>query len=948
MKKFSLLPSALCLMATLVAARGSLIDGLVSYWPMDVTDGTSTPDMSFSNTMTGPPTQTVVSTTNVSGFFSNAMVFNGTTYLTNLHGSDGSVTGLPTYRVGASYTISMWVKGAAQTAKYLYAEGNSANTGPLFILQTGNVGANNTKLDVIIRNDPGSVFLNHIVSTTPVFNNIWHHIVWVDDKGTVKLYIDGVVDAANFSYVPSGGITLNTTSLGSLVRTTISTGNVFNGQMDEVAVWERALSAAEVSQVKTGGVYGPGAVVPARPAILTSSPANMTKNLGDWALFSATVINNRPFTYQWFKNGTAIAAATSRTYQATGLTTNNTGDYYSLAVTNPGGFVITTNATLTVLDDPTPNVTNALVDYWPLDVTNAVNGDLVSPELHFGHNMVLKGFVNNNELVPGEYGNALTFDFVTTYGYRTNGTPIYNRTNYSVSMWVKADFTGQTDRRVYSEGSSSSGNPLFTLGTDITGTSPAASVLVRTDGNLTTEVGGKKSSRPVFDNTWHQLVWTDANGKGKLYVDGTLDETDFNYTRGALTLNISSIGAVLRAAPGNFFSGLIDDVATYGRVLTWSEIQVLRTNGVPVPQGVVAPTMVTQPPDRTNGVFTGDTVSFPTTVGGSLPIDYQWRRNGAGISGVANPSAITDTLILTNVQSSDNNTLYSLVATNLGGSITSSVVKLIVTPWSPITNGEALKLDMGLTGSPNAQPGWDEMFALGTNPAVFANALKVTLSGIGTSMAERNRTVAPFVTNNPPFFTQAAIYNDFVFANATTDGAGLRVALERLAPNTPYGVTICSFDPQSPGSRNSDWTETASGTSLPITTGYAFDGSVQPTTDYANTLGGLLTSTADGRLQIEARRNGGTSFGVFLNGIRLVARPTATKILRSELVGGNIRVEVLGEYPGQPISIYQSTNLVNWTDTATPAVVTQGPNAVFEFPASENQMFYRSLSYPTW
>jgi hypothetical protein len=262
MKTFKIVRPLLILLATLGAAKGSLIDGLVSYWPLDTSDGTTTPDMSFSNPLGVFGGTATVSTTNLSGFFSNAWQFNGSasspTYLTNLHGTDGNVTGLPIYRVGSSYTVAMWVKGAAQTARYLYAEGWTGGTGPIFILQTGNAAANNTKFDVIIRNDPGTIFINHVVSTAPVFNNVWHHIAWVDDRGTVKLYVDGVLDAANFSYVPAGTITLNTTTLGSLVRNSVSTNNVFNGQMDEVATWERALRCARMVFTAQGRRCRPG------------------------------------------------------------------------------------------------------------------------------------------------------------------------------------------------------------------------------------------------------------------------------------------------------------------------------------------------------------------------------------------------------------------------------------------------------------------------------------------------------------------------------------------------------------------------------------------------------------------------------------------------------------------------------------------------------------------
>ena len=97
--------------------------------------------------------------------------------------------------------------------------------------------------------------------------------------------------------------------------------------------------------------------------------------------------------------------------------------------------------------------------------------------------------------------------------------------------------------------------------------------------------------------------------------------------------------------------------------------------------------------------------------------------NGTPISAALNPSAITDTLVLTNVQASDSNSTYFLVVTNAAGSATSSIVHLYVNTPVAATNGEVLKVDFGLGNSPNAQPGFSEMTLLG-NPANF-NSINV-------------------------------------------------------------------------------------------------------------------------------------------------------------------------------------------------------------------------------
>jgi hypothetical protein len=941
--------------------RADLTTGLVSYWPLDANDGVTTPDFSFNNAMSlvGPVAI-------AAGQFSNSFTFNGSsTWLTNFHTADNNDVGLPIYGA-ASYTIAFWVKGAAQTARYIYTEGNLTNNNPILALQTGNAAANNAKLDVLLRNVRGQVLINHVVTTNVVFDNNWHHVAFVDDRGNVKVYIDGNTDGAatnsNFNYVYSyGDVVLNTACIGNLVRLTApAAANTFNGQIDEMATWERALSQAEVNQVRTNGVYTPGTAIPARAVSLTKQPVSATRSMGDWNILSVDPAGNRPLTYQWSKNGTTITDATNRLYRVTNLQTVNSGDFYSVAVTNGGGFAVSTNATMTVPADPAPNLTNGIVNYWPLDVFDANTN---SPEMHFGQYMSMRNFDTNTQIQPGQFSNSVfVLASLPTYGIRTFGSPIYNRSNYTVSLWVKGDGTTQADRRVFSEGrDGANNNPLFTLGTDnapagFTAT-PSAYPFIRTDAGANSPIVGRLTTRAVFDNNWHHLVWTDANGQAKLYVDGVLDETDYVYTRPTnITLNLTYIGVTARTTAANVpapvtpFTGNIDEVGTWSRVLSWTEIQQVMTNGIPIPQGIVAPIITTQPLDKTNNIFVGENVNFFVAANGTLPFGYQWRKNGTAISGAANPSALTDTLSLTNVQVADSNTTYSVVITNDAGSVTSSVVRLYVTPWSPATNGEVLKMDIDLSTLPDTQPGWSAM-TLANNPASFPNAVKVTLSGLGTALAERHRSAADarYVANNAPAMTQAQLYNDFVFANDSvfTDGNGMTITIERLGTNVPYGLTIWSFDPVSTPARISDWTETASGVTNPIVTGYTFDGVSVPTNDYQYTFGALVTSSSAGKLQIEGRRDGGTSFGVFANAIRLVARPSATTITDVRLVNGNIRVTVLGEYPSQPITFQQNSDLVggSWVPAVGGTLVeTRGPIIVTDFPIGANRLFYRAVT----
>jgi hypothetical protein len=95
-------------------------------------------------------------------------------------------------------------------------------------------------------------------------------------------------------------------------------------------------------------------------------------------------------------------------------------------------------------------------------------------------------------------------------------------------------------------------------------------------------------------------------------------------------------------------------------------------NGIPdLSDSIIAPPVISVQPN--NGTVTsGGTVNFSVVASGTAPLSYQWRKDGALISG-----AISSTLTLTNVQSADAGS-YTVVVSNSAGSVTSSAATLTV------------------------------------------------------------------------------------------------------------------------------------------------------------------------------------------------------------------------------------------------------------------------------
>src|SRR5262249_11708788 len=101
-----------------------------------------------------------------------------------------------------------------------------------------------------------------------------------------------------------------------------------------------------------GGVVCTSGSTVAAPAI-TTQPASTAVALGQAATFSVVASGSGTLTYQWSKNGAAIAGATAASYTTPATTAADNGAQFTVAVSNAGGTVVSSAATLTVTGNPT-------------------------------------------------------------------------------------------------------------------------------------------------------------------------------------------------------------------------------------------------------------------------------------------------------------------------------------------------------------------------------------------------------------------------------------------------------------------------------------------------------------------------------------------------------------------------------------------------------------------
>ena len=200
--------------------------GLVGYWQLNGNANDSS-GQGNNGTIVG-----ATATTDRFGTANMAMSFNGS----NNYIAVASPSGLPT---GTSpRTLALWFKKSNNTvwSKEVvgYGTNGSHNRFAIFLPDATKIGAE-------------TINNSHYISWTA--NTDWNHIVLVLPVGgtkasDVKVYLNGIEG----TYVVSDNATLTTTSspfwIGALP--TIATGYNFDGSIDEVKIFNRALSAAEI------------------------------------------------------------------------------------------------------------------------------------------------------------------------------------------------------------------------------------------------------------------------------------------------------------------------------------------------------------------------------------------------------------------------------------------------------------------------------------------------------------------------------------------------------------------------------------------------------------------------------------------------------------------------------------------------------------------------------
>ena len=189
----------------------------------------------------------------------------------------------------------------------------------------------------------------------------------------------------------------------------------------------------------------------------------------------------------------------------------------------------------------------------------------------------------------------------------------------------------------------------------------------------------------LLDRFAHVAIVFSGDGNLTAYVDGeslgTKPSPGFGLSTG-LPANIGSSGGGQAA-----WNGTIDELAIYGSALPATTIAIHNSRFV-FGTAETAPTISSQP-TGTKSLLAGGTPVFRVSATGTAPLSYQWKLNGAPITG--NPTALTASLMLNNSTAAMSGE-YTVTVTNPAGNDTSDPFTVNFVP-APDTYGSFVMSD---------------------------------------------------------------------------------------------------------------------------------------------------------------------------------------------------------------------------------------------------------------
>jgi hypothetical protein len=380
----------------------------------------------------------------------------------------------------------------------------------------------------------------------------WQHIAWTVGGGSQKIFVNGLVSNSS---IYNGVLPISNGNLYFGYNPVMGYPYFLNGLLDDIAIWNRALSASEIQQLYT-----------------TQAPCTLTSNFFATDTISAcgNSVNlnaqNAGANYLWSNNATTQS-----------ITTNTTG-WYKCTVSQGANCIVSDSVYVSLPNALPTSLQAGLVGYWPF-CGNA------NDESGNGNN----GTVNGATLTSDRFGNAnkaYSFDGINDYiNLSSNIGFLATKSVFTIQYWVMADSTISTPQTTFANWVDNT----YPIGTPIgfyTGYAKGLNIFTAYIAGL-----GIGTIQNVSNANWNHVIivfdgaQAQPENRQRVYVNGLLLSNNFNcpscqnnipQTIGSLSSYTTFGGRFVQSnVLGDLLKGKLDDICIWNRALTSTEVQQL-------------------------------------------------------------------------------------------------------------------------------------------------------------------------------------------------------------------------------------------------------------------------------------------------------------------------------------------------------------------------------------
>ena len=410
--------------------------------------------------------------------------------------------------------------------------------------------------------------------TTPNLLNSWNHLCLVYQNNQATLFFNGVSVGTQNVYGIMG------TSDASLVIGRIgdltNDNTTFNGTVDEVRIYNRALSAQEILlQYKSEfAKYSP-------------SEYRFYDNI--------TNLSTGTYTYYGWANNTAGTSGMTDSGNLRYLTVNAGQMIYFMPPTQNNGTSITTNWTEANVTISTSSLDsfqfnwnganytiydNSLVLAYNFNNNSGIgegynnsNGSRIVDSSKYGNNGTLYVGANySGNYTAGRYGGAYNFDGLDDYVNTYTDLSWSTAGSFSIGLWVRPNTVTPVQGLIGKGAAGGYGTSNWEWSLNLNN-NVASFVYFNTAGN--NGIYLYPASATLVSNRWYYLVVTyDSVNGAKLYQDSVVVATNATPV-GTLEDRTTPVligHAYFTSNQNYYFNGTIDEVRIYNRSLTAQEI----------------------------------------------------------------------------------------------------------------------------------------------------------------------------------------------------------------------------------------------------------------------------------------------------------------------------------------------------------------------------------------